>query len=781
MKCELLAPAGTMECLIAAVQNSADAVYLGGSRFGARAFAGNFNEEELVEAVRYAHTYGVKIYVTVNTMIYDEELEEVLDYIGFLYANHVDAVIVQDIGLARHIHGRFPELELHASTQMHIHNIAGVCEMVELGFTRVVLSRECTIEEIAAIHREFPKLELEVFCYGALCISFSGQCLFSSMIGGRSGNRGECAQACRLTYDLIEEKDGRFDVIDTKGKYLLSPKDLNALTIVDEMVEAGVYSFKIEGRMKRPEYVASAVSYFRKSIDAALKNRRFQLTEKDMHELKSIFNRGFTLGHLKNTRGSVLMSMERPNHQGVEIGKIVAVDKKNKRATIKLTAPLKQGDGIRIVGAEDEGFTLNFLYRDGLLVNGVDGGECEIEYRNTPYRIGSRVCKTTDVELMKRVQETYSKPHRYHEISMKLEATVGTPLVLSVSDGIHEVVVKSEEVCDTAINRPLQEERVKEQLSKLKDTPYCLGKFEFVSDGKSIIAISVINQLRRNAVEELSKKRVELKRSKPISYNEKVIVVNNSTPTFSVSVYTEAQLKAALSCGIELIFVRNKELYEKYSNEKGVVLASYRVNEENYSYGVTSLLACEMGAVREMVEKNGDLYIDSTLNVANHSSIEFYQSIGAKRIMLSEEVSMTRLNSLSKSVDLSLLEVLVYGRSELMVSKHCVINTNTIDTGKKHCNMCRGNAKYSLIDRKDEVFPIVCDELCYNHIMHSKTLVAISLLNELKDIGIQHYRLAFTTENEEEVLNVIKAYQAAFNQEDYELDVNNGYLGYLGR
>lgn len=781
MKCELLAPAGTMECLVAAIQNGADAIYLGGSRFGARAFAGNFNEEELKEAVVYAHSYGVKIYVTVNTMIYEEELDDVLNYIQFLYDIYVDAVIVQDVGLSRLIHSRFPELELHASTQMHIHNIAGVREMVELGFTRVVLSRECTIEEIATIHKEFPKLELEVFCYGALCISFSGQCLFSSMIGGRSGNRGECAQACRLTYDLVEEKDGKIDVIDTNGKYLLSPKDLNALTIVDEMVAAGVYSFKIEGRMKRPEYVASAVSYFRKSIDAALNNRRFQLTEKDMYELKSIFNRGFTLGHLKNTRGNALMSMERPNHRGVEIGKIVAVDKKNKRATIKLTVPLKQGDGIRIVGAEDEGFTLNFLYRDGLLVNGVEGGECEIEYRNTPYKVGSRVYKTTDIELMKKVQDTYTKPHRYFGISMKLEATVGSPLKLTVNDGEHVVSVKSEEVCDTAINRPLQEERVKEQLSKLKDTPYCLDKFEFDSDGKSIIAISVINQLRRSAVEELTKARTKLERNKPVDYKETVSVVASSTPTFSVSVYTEAQLKAALRSGIELIFVRNKELYEKYKDEKSVALASYRVNEENITYDVDSLLACEMGAVRECLENKKDFYVDSTLNVANHSSIKFYQSIGAKRILLSEEVSMSRLNNLVKSVDSSNLEVLVYGRSELMVSKHCIINTNTIDTGKKHCNMCRGSAKYSLMDRKDEVFPIVCDELCYNHIMHSKTLVAISLLNELKDIGIQHYRLAFTTENEDECFAVIKAYQASFNNEEYELDVNNGYLGYLGR
>lgn len=781
MKCELLAPAGTMECLIAAVQNGADAIYLGGSRFGARAFAGNFDEEELKEAIRYAHTYGVKIYVTVNTMIYEEEFDEVMRYIRFLYEENVDAVIVQDIGIARSIHAMFPSLELHASTQMHIHNIAGVAEMVELGFARVVLSRECTLEEIKAIHEAYPDLELEVFCYGALCVSFSGQCLFSSMIGGRSGNRGECAQGCRLPYELYKEENGRIEKIETKGDYLLSPKDLNAISFVSEMLEAGVYSFKIEGRMKRPEYVASAVSYFRKSLDAGMNQQSYQLSKEEEKELLSVFNRGFTKGHLKEVRGSALMSQERPNHLGIEIGKIVAIDKKRKRATIALTSPIKQGDGIRIVGGEDEGFTLNFLYKDGLLVNGVESGSCEIEYRSIPYAIGSRVYKTTDVELMKRIQQSYQKPQRYVEISMTFSAYVGQCATLHISDGEHEVILTSTQICDQALNRPLAKERCFEQLAKLKDTPYTLKNFEFKSDENSIIAISEINRLRREGIAMLSEKRLEREKTDASIALPSVEVNRKETPTFSVSVYTEEQLQVCLKSNVGIIFVRNKALYEKYRENQNVIRASYRVNEENCVYEENALLVCEMSSLRQMIDKGGEIYIDTSMNVANHASIEFYQSLGANRIALSEELSMTRLRELCKVVDTSSLEVLVYGRSELMVSKHCVINTNTVDSGKRFCGMCRKQASYQLVDRKKEKFPIVCDELCYNHIMHSKKLVGISLLDELKKIGITHYRLSFTTEKEEECLEILEAFNKSEQNKEYELNVENGYLGYLGR
>ena len=275
-KVELLAPAGSLEALQAAVMNGADAVYLGGKHYGARAFANNFDEAEMKQAVEYAHQYGVRVFVTVNTLIYEEEIHSCLDYIGKLQELDVDAVLLQDLGLAMLVRQRYPNLELHASTQMHIHNREGIALMKELGFQRVVLPRETSIEDI----REYAKLgmDLEVFVQGALCVSYSGQCLMSSLTLSRSGNRGECAQNCRMQYSLEKTDMYGTQVLKGKHKYLLSPKDLNTLSHIGELIDAGVYSFKIEGRMKRPEYVALMTACYRKAIDAYMAKEPFEVS-----------------------------------------------------------------------------------------------------------------------------------------------------------------------------------------------------------------------------------------------------------------------------------------------------------------------------------------------------------------------------------------------------------------------------------------------------------------------------------------------------------------------
>ncbi|MFR6488723.1 MAG: peptidase U32 family protein [Clostridium sp.] len=290
-KVELLAPAGSMEALRAAVQNGCDAVYLGGSMFGARAFANNFDEEELIEAIAYAHVYGVRVFVTVNTLIREEEFDDCVAYVQFLYAHDVDAVIIQDLGLFSVLHERFPDMELHASTQMHIHNPQGIRFMEACGASRVVVPRETSVEEI----REYAELgvDLEVFVQGALCVSYSGQCLMSALTLHRSGNRGECAQNCRMRYQL-EQQDGKeTKLFNGKGEYLLSPKDMNTLQRVPELIEAGIASFKIEGRMKRPEYVALMVSLYRKAIDAYYEGQAFSYDEAVELQMKKIFNREF--------------------------------------------------------------------------------------------------------------------------------------------------------------------------------------------------------------------------------------------------------------------------------------------------------------------------------------------------------------------------------------------------------------------------------------------------------------------------------------------------------
>ena len=318
-KIELLAPAGNIEALKAAIMAGCDAVYLAGKLYGARAFSKNFNNEELVEAIKYAHLYGVKVYVTVNTLVYDDEVDAFLEYIEFLHKNNVDAIIIQDFGMFDLVRKTFPELEIHASTQMHIHNLDGVKLMERLGMHRVVLARETSIDTIKEI-KDNSNIELEVFIHGALCISYSGQCLMSSLIGGRSGNRGACAGSCRLPYDIISYDGKKLN----KDRYPLSTKDLNSLENIGELIDAGVSSLKIEGRMKSPEYVYMVVSLYREAIDSYYKNGFVKINEDELLKLKKIFNRNFTKGFLFNTTNNDIINAYRPNHMGVTVGRIIS-------------------------------------------------------------------------------------------------------------------------------------------------------------------------------------------------------------------------------------------------------------------------------------------------------------------------------------------------------------------------------------------------------------------------------------------------------------------------
>ena len=296
---ELLAPSGNLETLKVAIAAGADAVYIGGYAYSARSYADNFSNDELVEAINYAHSYGVKIYVTVNTLIYDDDVETFMNYIDFLHQNNVDAIIIQDLGMFDLIHKTYPNLEIHASTQMHIHNTEGVKFAQEHGFKRVVLARETSIDMIRKI-RENCAIDLEAFCHGALCVSYSGECLMSSLIGGRSGNRGCCAGTCRLPYDLVEINGSKQSVLN-KDKYLLSMKDLNSLEHISELIESGITSLKIEGRMKRLEYIYLVVSIYRKAIDNYYKYGKTLVTNKDLIDLKKIYNREFTKGFRRRT------------------------------------------------------------------------------------------------------------------------------------------------------------------------------------------------------------------------------------------------------------------------------------------------------------------------------------------------------------------------------------------------------------------------------------------------------------------------------------------------
>jgi len=420
---ELLAPVGGKEAFRAAVQNGADAVYLGGQLFSARQYADNFDRAEMNTAIEYAHIRGVKVYVTVNTLVADSEFGELVDYLKFLHEAGVDAIIVQDPGIAMVVQELLPGLALHASTQMTIHNSSGAVSLKSLGFARVVLAREVSLREITQIKQK-TGMELEVFVHGALCVSYSGQCLMSSMIGGRSGNRGRCAQPCRMEYTFVDEKKGVLADPAKTGTHLLSPRDLNMIQYIPELAQAGIDSLKIEGRMKRPEYVAAVTRVYRDALDRYRTSPDdYSVPEKDLKDLTQIFNRGFTTGYFFGKQGRDMMSYKRPNNRGLRLGRVTRTDWAAKMAELALEDSLHQGDGIEywITDGGRAGVVVNRILAGGL--QGKEAGEQAAgagkqvteagpgEKVWVPYtgkvKPGDRVFKTHDAELISQAEQSY--------------------------------------------------------------------------------------------------------------------------------------------------------------------------------------------------------------------------------------------------------------------------------------------------------------------------------------------------------------------------------------
>jgi U32 family peptidase len=405
-KIELLAPAGSWEALEAAVNAGADAVYMGGKAFGARQYASNFDREEMTRAVYFAHMHRVRLYITVNTLVDDSELKELADYLLFLNNVGVDGIIVQDLGVIRLARKIVPELPLHASTQMTVTNSGGVEFAVQAGLERTVLARELSLKEIKAACDV--GTEIETFIHGALCVCYSGQCLMSSLIGGRSGNRGRCAQPCRLPYKLVNKAGEDMLAGKDAGQYLLSPKDMNTLSILPQLIETGVISYKIEGRMKRPEYVAVVVDAYRRAIDTYLTGD-YQVPQQDFANIEQIFNRDFTTAYLTERPGKKMMSDRRPNNRGVLIGRVAKLDKAKNKAVVKLEKELHLGDGLEFwvsVGGR-VGTTVTEMRKNGQEASvGYPGDQVMIDVPNG-VRLNDRVFRTLDSALMSYAQQFF--------------------------------------------------------------------------------------------------------------------------------------------------------------------------------------------------------------------------------------------------------------------------------------------------------------------------------------------------------------------------------------
>ena len=779
MNTELLAPVGSFDALKAAVQNGANAVYLGGKEFSARASANNFDRDELKEAVRYAHIRGVQVFVTANTLRKQNEIEEFLEYIKYLYDIDVDAIILQDIGMARLVKELLPDFEIHASTQMVAHSLEDVLYLQNIGFDRVVLARELNIQEIEHICKN-SNVDIEVFVHGALCVCYSGQCLMSSMLGNRSGNRGRCAQPCRQKYELIDIYSG--EVINTDGEYLLSPKDLNSIQDIDKVIEAGVHSLKIEGRMKRPEYVATVIGSYRKTIDEYMETKKINVSDETMNNLYTIFNRKFTKGYLFGDVGEDIMNSNRPNNLGLYIGKVVDYNRKAKRLKIKLENILKKGDGISIGG----GTIGRIIKSNGDIANiGYKGETIELDFIGDAKR-NQIIYKTSDSDLLNTVQKTFEEDTENVKVSIdaKIEIKLGKKPRLTLCDSFgNTTTLEADKEVEQAMKVALSEEKVVTQISKLGNTSYIINNITVDMDDNVSLPISILNQIRRDAIESLSEERVAIKnrayKNKEIAYNPKSFVRDDEVK-LRAKVKNIEQLKAIVN------YKEIDAIYYEDINTLDEAKTIANENNMNLIYSVPRVLRSKDYKILNKLDKNSNIevqtgnlgcvslfkdngiYIDYYLNSFNSETINHYKQEGAKTICISQELNLTEIKETLKHTDAE-IESVVYGYTPLMISEYCPMGVLVRDCKKDKRSAICNKSVYALKDSKEEVFRITQDIFCRSSIYNSKPLCMIDDLIDVKNSGINVFRLDFTFEDASQVKEVVEAHIEVINN-DFEMD-----------
>ncbi len=709
-KHELLVPAGNMECLKQAVFNGCDAVYLACKNFGARKFANNFTNEEIITAIKFCHLYGVKVFVTMNTLVKNDEVDAFLEQAYFLHRNGVDALIVQDFGMICLLRKKYPNLEIHASTQANVCS-KDVCKLYyDLGVKRVVFARELSIDEIDDI--DVP-IEKEAFIHGALCISYSGCCLMSSMLGGRSGNRGECAGCCRMPFSLVEE-----DKVISNNKYLLSTKELNTSEYIDRLLDSSIYSFKIEGRMKSPIYVGFVTRLYRRLIDREV----FDLKE-EIKKLMTIYNREFTSGRLFNASDSELMNIKSPNHIGLQIGKVI--DVKNNKIKIELDSGnvLNQYDAIRFLNS-NKGFIVNFLYDNKMNLVNSSNSICYVDNK-VDLKENDIVCKTQDYLLEKEFENVDKKKI---PISFNVYAKLGKNLKISISDGINEFSSDIDAV-QSALNAPTTKESIIKQLSKLGDTPFICDSFNIDMDDNIFIQIKILNDIRRDLVGKL----IDLRENKKCEVIENDVSfdyenLNNNTLK-SCSIYNEEQLIACLEL-FDRIYVNDINLYKKYESNEKVYYVYPRC-----SYDKTFL---SRNLISDYVDFKSSKFVGNySLNVTNIYTAYYLKKLGLDVITLSVELTKDELiqfyNEYKKKFGGCSFEILCYGLIENMIIKGNILNL------KPNCY------NYQIIDFKNRKFNVYYDGI-NTHILNYECR------NYDKDLLKKYFSLRYDFFNENSTL-----------------------------
>lgn len=783
-KVELLAPAGNLECLKIAIDNGADAVYIGGQDFSARAYAENFSREEIIEGIKYAHIKSSKVYVTINTQIYDNEIDRVIEFVDFLYLNDVDAVIVSDFGLINLLRNRYPKLSIHVSTQFNAHNLWQVKLLESLNINRVVLARETELSTIKYIKNN-SDIEIEVFAHGALCISYSGNCLHSSFIGKRSGNRGTCAQPCRMEYTLLDNDRP----VGTK-KYLLSTKDLNTLENIDKLIDSNVSSLKIEGRMKSKEYVALVAKTYREAIDNYYENKINKVDHLAIENMKLVFSRGFTKGFMFYEKNSDFTNTFRPSHIGVKIGKVIST--KNNKVQIKLSSDIKQKDKIAIVQDrfDDIRMFLSKIYvKNKLVPMGYKDETIELVI-NSKVSKDADVYKIVDNDLMESINETYLKNAKKIPLRAKFISNVNEPIALILKDNNnHSVLVKSEYVVEKANNSPTTPSKIEEQLNKLNNTAYYLNSLNVVSDEQGIIPVKFINDLRREAILKMDEARATVyNRQETDIVNDVEYIKEIKSPTnqLKVKVKNIFQLQAISELnGISAIYYDDVDTYElaknSYPSLNIIPVLPRIINDKSKSSSISnnSVVINNYG---DLLKHEGSRIVtDLYMNVANKLSVYSLCKYNVESITLSPELNRYQIKQLINDFSedygfIPPLEMVVYGHYQTMIMKHCFIAKEYGFSGK-HCGACK-NKKLALLDRMHYTFPITTDSDCNVTIYNSKAIHLIEYIDDIFESGISSIRLDFSVENPQEVYEITKAYLDMMIYHDYNLNLNDVTYGY---
>ena len=800
-KIELLAPAGSMEALQAAVENGADAVYFGGQAFNARQNAANFTLEEINESLSYLHSKNRKGFITLNTLISNHEIVDLLEYVYDIAQAGVDGVIVQDLGVLQLLRETLPELPIHASTQMAVHNLAGVKYLQDLGLKRVVLAREMSLAEIKEITSQCD-VEIETFVHGALCVSYSGRCLMSSFLGGRSGNRGVCAQPCRLPYTLMMNNQE----VQAEGKHLLSPKDLNMIDHIPKLIQSGIASLKIEGRMKRPEYVATVVRCYRNAIDSFYQGQ-FQVPKKDHDDLWQIFNRQFTTGYYFNKPAKDLMSYEKPDNRGVLCGE--AIGYKAKSVSVKLTSPIAEEDGYLFItpqGKEQAGVVhnLKITKADKYWHATFDAAE------NIPPK--SKLYRTSSQELLKKAKESYqiiTKEQKHEPVDFYFTAKLDQPLKLIAvtADGRYGEK-ESEYHAQKAINRAATIESVRQQLDRLGGSGYELGQTEIIIDEGLMLPASEINKLRREVLEELSAQAEDEEIVEESFFDEdyskedffeeaedflqtippQVLGYTDTKLTVEVSDFNA--LKAAVQAGADCLIAKwhslrqlptfsddeIKQAIDLCHEQKKEIWLSFNpiwVNDEEKSLHQKMISARDYGADGVYVADLGALYlakeagieniaIDYAFNTYNDLAINFFLNENVTRIALSPEMNLEEISKLTYLGNIP-VEILIHGNFPLMVSNYCAIGAVKDKANKVPCSFACLKGDFKLKDRMNFQFPLLTDDHCRMYIYNSKNLNIYKRLDEIMELSPDYLRIIACGEKEDWIAEVVGAYRAAID------------------